>query len=185
MSDSVGGKAPFPTVAWPSETFSNKQKTLYLNNEGIQVIGQPAAHTDGDSIVFFRRSDVIVTGDVFDITRFPVIDVERGGSIQGELDALNHLIDLAIPSIPLPWKEGGTQIIPGHGRICEQAELVEYRDMVAIIRDRIQEMIKSGMTLEQVRAASPTKGYNGRYGADPATTDKFVEAVYRNLKETK
>src|SRR5262245_28498080 len=108
MSDpSVGGKAPFPAVAWPSETFSGKQKTLYLNNEGIQVIAQPAANTDGDSIVFFRRSDVIVTGDVFDITRFPVIDVQRGGSIQGELEALNHLIDLAIPSIPLPWKEGG------------------------------------------------------------------------------
>jgi len=135
--------------------------------------------------VFFRRSDVIVTGDVFDITRFPVIDVERGGSIQGELDALNRLIDLAIPSIPLPWKEGGTQIIPGHGRICEQAELVEYRDMVTIIRDRIQEMIKSGMTLEQVKATSPTKGYNGRYGADPGTIDKFVEAVYRSLRETK
>ena len=121
MSEPAGWQAPFPTVAWPTETYSRKQKTLYLNNEGIQVIYQPAAHTDGDSIVFFRRSDVIVTGDVFDITRFPVIDVERGGSIQGEIDALNRLIDLAIPSIPLPWKEGGTQIIPGHGRVSEHA----------------------------------------------------------------
>ena len=187
MSGLPGAAAPFPTVAWPTETYSQPQKTLYLNNEGIQVTYQPAAHTDGDSIVFFRRSDVIVAGDIFDITRFPVIDVERGGSIQGEIDALNRLIDLAIPSIPLPWKEGGTQVIPGHGRICEQAELVEYRDMVTIVRDRIQDMIKSGMTLEQIQITSPAKGYTRRYGADsgPWTTSKFVEAVYKSLTAAK
>src|SRR5207249_11481388 len=127
-------------LAWPTGTYRRKQKTLYLIIDGIQVISQPAAHTNGDSIVFFRRSDVVAAGDVFDITRFPVIDIQRGGSIQGEIDALNRLIDLAIPSIPLPWKEGGTQIIPGHGWVCEQAELVEYRDMVTIVRDRIQDM---------------------------------------------
>jgi len=187
MSARSGAQAPFPTVAWPTETYSRKQKTLYLNNEGIQVISQPAAHTDGDSIVFFRRSDVVAAGDVFDITRFPVIDIQRGGSIQGEIDALNRLIDLAIPSIPLPWKEGGTQIIPGHGRVCEQAELVEYRDMVTIVRDRIQDMMKRGMTLEQIKAASPTNGYNRRYGADSGawTTSKFIEAVYKSLTTAK
>jgi glyoxylase-like metal-dependent hydrolase (beta-lactamase superfamily II) len=183
MSAPTGRQSAYPTVAWPTETFTRKQKVLYLNNEGIQVIAQTAAHTDGDSIVLFRRSDVIATGDIFDITRFPVIDVENGGSIQGEIDALNRIIDLTIPSIPLPWKEGGTQVIPGHGRICEQAELVEYRDMVTIIRDRVQDMIERDMTLEQIKAADPTVGFRRRYGSDsgPWTTNMFVEAVYRSL----
>lgn len=183
MSAPTGTQAAYPVVAWPTETFTRKQKVLYLNNEGIQVIAQSAAHTDGDSIVFFRRSDVIVTGDIFDITRFPVIDVERGGTVQGEIDALNRIIDLAIPAIPLPWKEGGTQIIPGHGRICEQAELVEYRDMVTIIRDRMQDMVDRGMTLVQIKAADPTVGFRRRYGSEsgPWTTNMFVEAVYKSL----
>jgi cyclase len=183
MVERVGGHSRFPTVAWPTETYSRGQKTLYLNNEGIQVLYQPAAHTEADSIVFFRRSDVIVTGEIFDITRFPVIDIEHGGSIQGEIGALNRLIDLAIPSIPLPWKEGGTQIIPAHGRICEQAEIVEYRDMLTIIRDRVQDMIKKSMTLEQIQAASPAQGYTRRFGSDtgPWTTRDFVAAVYKSL----
>jgi cyclase len=183
MAEPASGHPRFPTLAWPTETYSHGQKTLYLNNEGIQVIYQPAAHTDGDSTVFFRRSDVIVTGEIFDITRFPIIDVEHGGSIQGEIDALNRLIDLAIPSVPLPWKDGGTQIIPARGRVCEQAEIVEYRDMVAIIRDRVQDMINNHMTLEQIQLASPANGYRRRFGADtgPWTTRDFVEAVYKSL----
>ena len=126
---------------------------------------------------------MIVTGDILDITRFPVIDVDKGGSIQGEIDALNRLIDLAIPSIPLPFQEGGTQIVPGHGRVCEQAEVVEYRDMVTIVRDVIADMIARGMTLDQIKAASPTKGFTRRYGSDSGawTTNMFVEAVYRGL----
>jgi cyclase len=183
MSETVEGHSRFPTVAWPTETYSRGQKVLYLNNEGIQVLYQPAAHAEADSIVFFRRSDVVVTGEIFDITRFPVIDVEHGGSIQGEIDALNRLINLAIPSIPLPWKEGGTQIIPSHGRICEQAEIVEYRDMLSIIRDRVEDMVKNGMTLEQIQAASPAQGYTRRYGAEtgPWTTRDFIAALYKNL----
>jgi glyoxylase-like metal-dependent hydrolase (beta-lactamase superfamily II) len=145
------------------------------------VLHQPAAHSDGDSIVFFRRSDVVATGDVFDTTRFPVIDLARGGSIQGEIDALNRLIDLTIPSIPMPYKEGGTRVIPGHGRLCEQAELVEYRDMVTIIRDSVRRFAGKGMTLDQIKMANPTQGYRTRYGADagPWTTDMFVEAIYK------
>jgi len=183
MSAPTGEKSLYPSTAWPTETFTRKQKNLYLNREGIEVISQPAAHTDGDSIVLFRRSDVLVTGDVFDTTRFPVIDVEKGGSVQGEIDALNRIVDLAIPSIPLPFQDGGTQVVPGHGRISEQAEVVEYRDMVTVIRDVIQDMIKRGMTLEQVRAASPTKGYTRRYGSSsgPWTTNMFVDAVYKSL----
>ncbi|MES1254252.1 MAG: MBL fold metallo-hydrolase, partial [Acidobacteriota bacterium] len=183
MSAQVGEHTLYPVSAWPTESYTRKQKTLYVNGEGIQVLYQPAAHTDGDSIVFFRRSDVVVAGDVFDVTRFPVIDVARGGSIQGELDALNRLIDLTIPSIPLPFKEGGTRVIPGHGRVCEQAEVVEYRDMVTIVRDSVRRFIAKGMTLEQIKAANPTQGYRGRYGADTGawTTDMFVEAIYKGL----
>jgi cyclase len=186
MSAPTGKQSPFPPDAWPTETFSTKRKYMNLNNEGIEVLHQPAAHTDGDSMVFFRRSDVIVAGNILDTTRFPVIDLARGGSIQGELDALNRLVDLAIPSIPFVWREGGTYVIPGHGRICEQSDVVEYRDMVTVIRDIIQDMIKRGMTLEQVKAADPAKGYH-QYSSDsgPWTTTAFVEAVYKSLTAKK
>ena len=136
-----------------------------------------------DSIIFFRRADVIVTGDIIDLRRFPVIDAAGGGSIQGELDALNALLELAIPAMPLIYKEGRTFLVPGHGRIADHAEVVEYRDMVTVVRDRIQSMIDKGLTLDQVKAANPTQGYRARYGSDtgPWTTDMFVEAVYKGL----
>ncbi len=184
ISAPTGSVAPFPVAVWPTDTFTQRQRSFYLNHEGIQVLYEPAAHTDSDAMVMFRRSDVIVTGDIFDITRFPVIALDKGGSIQGEINALNHLLELTIPSIPLPYLEdGGTQVIPGHGRICEEAEVVEYRDMVTIIRDRVQDMIKNGMTLDQIQAANPTIGYRRRYGSDsgPWTTQMFVEAVYKSL----
>jgi glyoxylase-like metal-dependent hydrolase (beta-lactamase superfamily II) len=183
MSAPTGTQAPFPTVAWPTETFTRKEKALYLNGEGIEVISASAAHSDGDTIVFFRRSDVIATGDTFDLTQFPVIDVAKGGSVQGEIDALNRVMQLAIPVVPLAWKPGGTKIVPGHGRIAEQAEVVEYRDMVTIIRDRVQDSIGRNMTLDQIKAAEPTKGYTTRYGVNsgPWTTSMFVEAVYASL----
>ena len=158
---------------------------MYLNGEGIEVFHQPAAHTDGDAIVFFRRSDVVVAGDILDTTRFPVIDIAKGGSIQGEIAALQKLVDTAIPSVPIVSREEGTLIIPGHGRICDQLDVVEYRDMVTIIRDRIRDLMKQGLTLEQVKAASPARGYTRRYGSDTGswTTNDFVEAVYRSMSE--
>ena len=158
---------------------------MYLNGDGIQVLHMPAAHSDGDSVVFFRRADVIVTGDILDTTRFPVIDVAKGGSIQGEIDALNRLVDMTIPPFPLGWREDRTYVIPGHGFVCDYADLVEYRNMVTIMRDRIQDMVDRGMTLEQVKAADPAKGFRRRYGAELGawTTDMFVEAVYRGLAE--
>jgi cyclase len=182
LSGTAGGAPRLASVAWPTETFARGQKTIRINDDGIQIL-RHTAHTDGDAVVLFRRADVIVTGDIFDMTRFPSIDLARGGSIQGEIDALNALIELAIPSIPMPWKGGGTVIVPGHGRLAEQAEVVEYRDMVTIIRDRIQEMSKNRMTLDQVKAASPTNGWNRRFGAEsgPWTTDMFVEAIYENV----
>ena len=183
MSAPTGKTSPFPTASWPTETYDQKRKYMYLNGEGIEVLHQPAAHTDGDSVVFFRRSDVVAAGDVLDTTRFPVIDLARGGSVQGEIDALNRLVDLAIPSVPLVSQDGGTYVVPGHGRLCDQLDVVDYRDMVTIIRDRVQDLIKKGMTLDQVKAASPTAGYTRRYGADAGTwtTSMFVEAVYRSV----
>ena len=183
ISGATGEPSRYPTIAQPTETFARRLKVMYLNDESIQILHPPAAHTDGDAIVLFRQSDVIVAGDVFDMTRFPMIDIGRGGSVQGEIDVLNQLIDLAVPSIPLPWKAGGTTVIPGHGRVSEQAELVEYRDMVTIVRDRIKDMIDRRMTLDQIKAASPTKGWSRRFGSEsgPWTTNMFVEAVYKSL----
>jgi glyoxylase-like metal-dependent hydrolase (beta-lactamase superfamily II) len=184
LSAPTGQQSPFPIGVWPTETYIARIKSMYLNDEGIQVMHQPAAHSDGDSIVFFRRADVIATGDIFDLRRFPVIDAATGGSIQGELEALNRLLELAIPAVPLLHKPGRTYLVPGHGRIADHADLVEYRDMVTVIRDRIKSMVDKGLTLEQVKAANPTLGYRGRYGADtgPWTTDMFVEAVYNSLR---
>ena len=184
MSAPTGKASPFPTASWPTETYDQKRKYMYLNGEGIEVLHQPAAHTDGDSIVFFRRSDVVSAGDVLDLTRFPVIDVARGGSVQGEIDALNRLVELAIPSVPLVSQEGGTYVVPGHGRLCDQLDVVEYRDMVTIVRDRVQDLLKKGMTLDQIQSAKPAQGYAARYGADSGawTTRNFVEAVYESLR---
>jgi cyclase len=183
ISGPSGQPSPFPAGAWPTETFNQPRKYMYLNGEGIEIFHQPAAHTDGDAIVFFRRSDVVVAGDVLDTTRFPVIDIAKGGSVQGEIAALQKLVDTAIPSVPIVSREEGTLVIPGHGRICDQLDVVEYRDMVAIIRDRIRDLMKQGLTLEQVKAAAPARGYTRRYGSDTGswTTNDFVEAVYRSL----
>jgi cyclase len=187
MGAPAGKASPFPVGAWPTETFDHPRKYMYLNGEGIEVLHQPAAHTDGDVVVFFRRSDVIVAGDILDTTRFPVIDVAKGGTIQGEIAALNRLVELAIPSVPIVSREAGTLVIPGHGRVCDQLDVVEYRDMVTIIRDRIRDLIKAGRTLDQIKAASPARGYTRRYGSDagPWTTNNFVEAVYRSLVQEK
>ena len=183
MSAPTGKASPFPSDAWPSEAFSTNRRYLYLNHEGIEVLHQPAAHSDGDSVVFFRSSDVVMAGDILDTTRFPVIDVEKGGGIQGEIDALNKLIELAIPPIPFIFQEGGTFVIPGYGRIYDQADVVEYRDMIVILRDVIQDMMQRGMTLDQIKAANPALPYQGQYGAKSGswTTDNFIEAVYKSL----
>jgi glyoxylase-like metal-dependent hydrolase (beta-lactamase superfamily II) len=180
MSAPAGSQAPTPVAAWPTSTFSGRHKEFFYNSEGIQIVHFPSAHTDGDSIVFFRRSDVIAAGDVYSTVSYPIIDVQRGGSLGGVLDGLNQLLDLVIAG---EKTEGGTMIVPGHGRISDEADLVEYRDMVTIIRDRVQDMVNRGMTLAQVQAARPTMEYDGLYGAAPGwPAAQFVEAVYRGLK---
>ena len=178
VSAPSGQKALMPIGAWPTEAYPGDSKEVTLNNEAIQLFHVPAAHTDGDSLVFFRRSDVIATGDIFVTTTYPVID--KGGSINGVIAGLNRIIEITIPK---DWQEGGTMVIPGHGRICDEADVVEYRDMVTIIRDRIQDSIKKGMTLDQVKAARPTLEYDSRYGSDTGawTTAMFIEAVYKSL----
>jgi glyoxylase-like metal-dependent hydrolase (beta-lactamase superfamily II) len=176
----TGGKDSAPQGAWPTETFTTPERKLFFNAEGIEIIHEPAAHTDGDSMVFFRRSDVISTGDIFVTTGYPFVDLARGGNIQGVIAGLNRIIELAIPE---ELQEGGTLVIPGHGRLCDVADVVFYQEMVTIIRDRIQDMVNKGMTLEQVKAARPTRDYDPRYGKDTGfwTTDMFVEAVYKSL----
>src|SRR5271156_3327842 len=180
MSAPTGQKAAAPSGAWPTDTYVSGQKEVFFNEEPVVARWQPAAHTDGDSLVVFRRSDVVATGDIFSTLSYPVIDLERGGSIQGELDALNNILDIAIPKHE---EEGGTYIIPGQGRICDEFDVLEYRDMVTIIRDRIQNAIKKGMTLDQIKTAGLTKDYDARWSAKqgPATADNFVTAVYRSL----
>ena len=183
MSAPTGQKAPFPSDSWPTESFAEKRKYIYMNHEGIEIFRQPAAHSDSDSIVFFRASDVIAAGDLVDANRFPVIDLEHGGSIQGEIEALNQIIEFSVRPIPFVFEGGGTYIVPGHGHIYDVSDVVEYRDMIVIIRDLIQDMIQRGMTLEQIKEASPARGWELEFGANtgPWTTNDFVEAVYRSL----
>ena len=181
---SAGDKPAFPATGWPTEAYTGARvRSLYLNGDGVQMFHQPAAHSDADTIVFFRRADVVVAGDLLDLRHFPVIDLDKGGTIDGEIAALNRLIDLTVPPAPLVWHEDRTLIIPGHGRVADQADVVEYRDMVTVIRDRIANMIKKGLTLEQIRKADPTKGYRKQYGPETGswTNDMFVTAVHRSL----
>jgi glyoxylase-like metal-dependent hydrolase (beta-lactamase superfamily II) len=163
---------------WPTDSFFVKQKDMFFNGEPVLTIHVPNAHTDGDAIVFFRRSDVIAAGDVFTPDRYPVIDLTEGGSINGLIAGLNLLIELAVPEFN---EEGGTMIIPGHGRVCDESDVGDYRDMVTIVRDRIQDLVAKKMTLEQVKAARPTFDYDGVYASPAYTGDMFVEAVYRSL----
>jgi cyclase len=176
-------KPPYPSSAQPNEAFFTPRKAIRMNDEGIEILYQPAAHCNADSFVLFRASDVIVTGDVIDMTRFPVIDLANGGSIQGEIDALNRLIELTIAPTPFIYKDVGTYVIPGHGRLSEQMEVVDYRDMVVLVRDVVADLIKQGKTLDQIKAARPALPYETRYGSQTGTwtTNAFIEAVYQSL----
>jgi cyclase len=178
MSTPSGGKPPAPQGAWPVAAYIGDGRELFFNGEAIQIYHAPRAHTDGDTLVYFRHSDVIATGDVFNTNSFPVIDVETGGTIDGVIAGLNHVLDIAIPA---EKQEGGTSVIPGHGRLGDEADVVQYRNMVTIVRDRVQDMLKRGMTLDQVKQAKPTAGYDRRWSTPAWTADMFVDGVYRSL----
>ena len=179
MSSPTGTEAPAPAAAWPSDTYFTAEWALFVNGEAIQLIHVPQAHTDGDTIVFFRRSDVIATGDIYSTSRYPRFAAAQGGSVAGIIEGLNRILDLAIPG---ENQEGGTVVIPGHGRLSDETEVANYRDMVTIVRDRVGAMIEAGMTLEQVQAARPTRDYDGIYDEPNGwTAAMFVAAVYRDL----
>lgn len=171
--------ASLPTLTYFTDGFKFR---TYFNGEGIRLFHVPNAHTDGDTIVYFRGSDVISTGGIFSMETFPAVDVEAGGHIDGIIDALNFIIDLSIPEFRT---EGGTMIVPGHGRLADSADVTYYRDMLTIIRDRVLHMIDGGMSLGEIQEARPTFGYNGRWGAEEGawTTEMFVQAIFRNLTD--
>lgn len=178
-------KPSYPGDAWPTEAFLVNRHAFRMNDEGIEVWHTPAAHSDTDNLVLFRKSDVVVTGDIMDTTRFPIIDIASGGSIQGEIEALNKLIELTIAPIPLIYKDVGTYVIPGHGRVCEQMDVVEYRDMVVVMNDNVAALIKQGKTLDQIKAAHPALAFETRYGRGPGVTDSFIESIYKSLTAKK
>jgi glyoxylase-like metal-dependent hydrolase (beta-lactamase superfamily II) len=178
MSGLKGEPARMPYGVWPHDTFYTNKKQIYFGGEVVEMLHAPAAHTDGDLIVWFRKSDVVATGDVFSTVSYPMIDRNRGGSIQGILDALNQILDITFPAFN---NQGGTLVVPGHGRICNESDVAEYRDMTTIIRDRIQLMIDKKMTLAQIKAAGPTKDYDGVYSTPSWTGEMFIEAIYADL----
>ena len=182
MSGLKGEPARMPFGVWPHDTFFTSRKQIYFADEVVEIQHMPAAHTDGDVIVWFRKSDVISTGDVFSTVTYPMIDLARGGTVQGMLDALNRILDITFPAFN---NQGGTLVIPGHGRICNESDVAEYRDMTTIIRDRIQAMIDKRMTLAQIKAAGPSKDYDGVYSTPAWTGDMFVEAIYTDLTRTR
>jgi len=169
-----------PEKGLPTMTFE-RLKDFTFNGEAVQIYSEAPAHTDGDAIVFFRGANVISSGEIFSTVGYPVIDVERGGSIQGELKALNHLLELTVPEIN---QEGGTMVIPGHGRLCDEADVTEYRDMVTIVRDRVADLVEKGKSLAEAKAARVTRDYDGRYSQPNWTGDMFVEAIYKSLKQS-
>jgi len=178
MSGLKGEPARMPYGVWPHDTFYTNLKQLYFAGEVVEMRHMPAAHTDGDLIVWFRKSDVVATGDIFSTVTYPIIDRKRGGSIQGVLDALNQILDITFPAFN---NQGGTLVVPGHGRICNESDVAEYRDMMTIIRDRIRLMADKKMSLAQVKAAGPTKDYDGVYSTPAWTGDLLVEAIYAEL----
>jgi glyoxylase-like metal-dependent hydrolase (beta-lactamase superfamily II) len=179
LSAAVGDAPEVPFEFRPSNVYyEDYYKLPRFNGEGIQLMHVASANTDGDSIVWFRRSDVISAGDIYRTDTYPTPDLEKGGTIQGVIEGLNVLLDIVIPEYRA---EGGTLVIPGHGRISDQGDVASYRDMVTIVRDRIQRMIGKGMTLDEIKAAQPTFDYDPRYAKQPGTADRFIEAVHRSL----
>jgi len=170
----------FPQLSWPTDTYFVGSKDMFFNGEPVQAYHQPSAYSDGDTFVVFRRSDVVVAGDVFTPHQFPRIDIEHGGTLTGVLAGLNKIIELTVPELN---EEGGTMVAPAVGRLCDEADVADYRDMVTIVHDRIEDMVRRRLTLEQVKAAQPTRDYDSLYSTPTYTGEMFVEAAYRSLSK--
>jgi cyclase len=171
--------AKVPSESWPTDTYFVGEWSIFSNGEAVQLFHVPAAHSDGDTIVFFRRSDVVSTGAIFDASGYPRFDPARGGGIDGIIEGLNRVLDIAVSGA---HQEGGTVVIPGRGRLSDETDVANYRDMVTIVRDRVRALAAKGVSLEEVRRAKPTSDYDGLYGAAADwTSDMFVEAIYRDV----
>jgi glyoxylase-like metal-dependent hydrolase (beta-lactamase superfamily II) len=183
LSAPTGQQSPMTPAGWPTDTFFTKKMELFFNGEGVIIEGATGAHSDGDSMVWFRKSDVVAAGEVYNTVTFPVIDLAKGGTVQGELDALNRLLDITVPR---EKQEGGTYVIPGRGRLSDEADIVEYRDMMTILRDRLVDLIKKGATLQQLKDKKVLADYESRFGATtgPWTTDQFLNAMFTDLSKT-
>ena len=179
LSAPTGQEAAAPFAQWPTSTFFTPIKTLFFNDEPVELKYAPNAHTDGDVMVFFRKSDVVASGDVINTLGYPMIDLKRGGGIAGALDALNEIIEMTVPRFN---QQGGTKVVPGHGRILNEADVVEYRDMITIIHDRVKLGIDKNMTLDQLKKMGPTLDYDGLYSRPGWTGEMFVEAIYNDLR---
>jgi len=181
LSMPAPGEPPVPSAALPTDTFFNARRDMLFNDEVIQMFHQPNAHTDGDILIHFRKADVVTTGDLFTTVMFPFIDAPNGGTVDGYIKALNNILAITVPS---NVNEGGTLVIPGHGRLSDEQDVIEYRDMLTIVRDRIREYVKRGMTLEEVRAKKPTLDFDARYGIDAEfwSTARFIETIYNQMR---
>jgi glyoxylase-like metal-dependent hydrolase (beta-lactamase superfamily II) len=175
----LAGDEAVSTDMWPTMTYFTEKKDIYFNGEGVRILHQPNAHTDGDSIIFFRKSDVITTGDAYITSYYPYIDTSSGGTLQGFIDAANAIIDLIIP---VYGQDGGTLVIPGHGRLSDIGDVINWREMLTILRDRIVDMKDRGMSLEEVLAAKPTRDYDPRWAGEGIfSTENFVTSAYMTL----
>ena len=181
MQGVTDGEQELPQEMLPTSTFFTRKKEIYFNGEPIEILHQADAHTDGDVMVFFRGSDVIATGDLFSTASYPVLDEKRGATLQGHLDALNRMLDITVPRFN---QQGGTMVVPGHGRLSNESDVDDYRNWMTIVRDRMLELIKNGRTLAQAKAAKPTLDFDGVFTNSSWTADQFLDAVYRDLSKS-
>jgi glyoxylase-like metal-dependent hydrolase (beta-lactamase superfamily II) len=169
-----------PVTEMPLNTFFESGRDFFFNGEAVFLYHAPS-HSDGNIFVYFRGSDVLVAGDLFVTTQYPVIDLDAGGGVDGYLEGLNKMLDIAVPAY---LQEGGTYVIPGHGRVGDEADILTFRDMLFIVRARVADLIAQGKTLEQVQATRPALDYDLRYDTRGYTSAQFVAAIYRDLKGT-
>jgi len=163
--------APVPAGGLPTITFEHAL-ALHFDGETIRVLHLPPGHTDGDSVVFFERADVVHMGDLFFNGLYPIIDVQAGGSVGGMIADIDRV---------LPLIDDKTVVVPGHGPVGDKAALVRFRDMMAAVRDKVRRLIEQGKTLEQIQAAHPTAAFDPKWaGRVPA--NRFVAEVYYSLK---